>query len=109
MIQTLKMQFKIVIVFALMQIAAGDLIGWNRTRNTAHKHMMVRNKIGDSALVDQYREFYRLQKLHSAVVKNIKKRSVDQVDDEQSEKSKQQPKKKNVRLNRFRNFRKFHA
>ena len=99
------MQFKIVIVLALMQIAAGDLIGWNRTRNTAHKHMLVRNKIGDSALVDQYRQFYRLQKLHSAVVKNIKKRSVDQVDDEHSEK----PKKKNGRLNRFRNFRKFHA
>ena len=99
------MQFKIVIVLALMQIAAGDLIGWNRTRNTAHKHMMVRNKIGDSALVDQYRAFYRLQKLHSAVKKNIKKRSVDQVDDiEHSEKPKQQPKKKNGRLNRFRRF-----
>ena len=103
------MQFKIVIVLALMQIAAGDLIGWNRSRNTAHKHMMVRNKIGDSVLVDQYRAFYRLQKLHSAIVKNIKKRSIDQVDDEHSEKQKQQPKKKNGRLNRFRNFKKFHA
>ena len=82
------MQFKIIIVLALMQIAAGDLIGWNRTRNTAHKHMMVRNKIGDTALIDQYRQFYRLQKLHSAVVKNIKKRSVDQVDDEHSEQPK---------------------
>ena len=103
------MQFKIIIVLALMQIAAGDLIGWNRTRNTAHKHMLVRNKIGDSALVDQYRQFYRLQKLHSAVVKNIKKRSVDQVDAEPAEEPKQEPKKKNGRLNRFRNFRKFHA
>ena len=106
------MQFKIVIVLALMQIAAGDLIGWNRTRNTAHKHMLVRNKIGDSALVDQYRQFYRHQKLHSAVVKNIKKRSVDQVDaepEQAAEESKQEPKKKSGRLNRFRNFRKFHA
>ena len=106
-----KMQFKIAIIMVLMQIAAGDLIGWNRTRNTAHKHMLVRNKFGNTGLIDQYRQFYKIQKLRSAVVKNIKKRSADQLEDEPANtaEQKQQQKVKTGRSNRFRNFRKFHA
>ena len=88
-----------------MQIAAGDLIGWNRTRNTAHKHMLVRNKIGNSALLDQYRKFYQIRKLKEAVAKNIRKRSADPLEDEVTEK----PKLKSSRSNRFQKFRKFHA
>ena len=90
----------------LMHLVTGDLIGWNRTRNTAHKHMLVRNKIGNSALLNQYRQFYQIQKLKSAVVKNKRKRSTIQsnVLDQN-----QQQQRKSGRLNRFANFRKFHT
>ena len=99
------MQFKITIVMILMHFVTGDLIGWNRTRNTAHKHMLVRNKIGNSALLNQYRQFYQIQKLKSAVVKNKRKRSTNQ----SNALDQQQHKQKSGRLNRFANFRKFHT
>ena len=105
-IKVLKMQFQITFLLVLMQIAAGDLIGWNRTRNTAHKHMLVRNKIGNSAILDQYRQFYKIQKLKSAVVRNIRKRSAVQPEDEPIEKPTHQS--KSGRLNRLKKFRNFH-
>ena len=71
----LKMRFHIAIVMIIMSITAGDLIGWNRTRNTAHKHMFVRNKVDTIALLNQYRNFQKIQKLNSLVVKNIGKRA----------------------------------
>jgi len=103
--KSLKMQFQItIIVMVLMQIIASDLIGWNRTRNTAHKHMLVRNKIGNSAFLDQYRQFYQIQKLKCAVAKNIRKRSA-----EQSVKKPRQNQLKSDQFNRQKNFRKFHT
>ena len=77
-LQKMKLQLIIVVIFAIIHIAAGDLIGWNRGRNTAHKHMLVRNKIGNSQIIDQYLQFYnnrnKLQKLQAAIKKNIRTR-----------------------------------
>ena len=88
------MQFQITIVMVLMQITAGDLIGWNRTRNTAHKHMLVRNKIGNSGFLDQYHQFYQIHKLKSAVAKNIRKRSAEHPEDKSIKKPTQNQLKK---------------
>ena len=93
----------------LMHLVKGDLIGWNRTRNTAHKHMLVRNKIGNSALLNQYRQFYQIQKLKSAVVKNKRKRSTDQSNAGDRHQHQQQHKQKSGRFNRLASFRNFHA
>ena len=52
-----------IFVFILTKIAAGDLIGFNRARNTVEKYMFLRNKIDKKSLIEQYREFYEIQKL----------------------------------------------
>ena len=61
---------KLSFVTILFNVAQGDLIGWNRGRNTVSKHMNVRNKIINSNIIDQYRKFYngqhKLQKLEAA-------------------------------------------
>lgn len=57
------MMLKMIIILILTQIAAGDLIGFNRARNTVEKYMFLRNKIHRKSLVEQYREFYEIQKL----------------------------------------------
>ena len=56
------MMLKLIFIFILTQIAAGDLIGFNRARNTVEKYMFLRNKIHRKSLVEQYREFYEIQK-----------------------------------------------
>ena len=62
------MMLKMIFVLILTKIAAGDLIGFNRARNTVEKYMFLRNKIDKKSLIEQYREFYEIQKL-----KKIKK------------------------------------
>ena len=57
------MMLKLIFILILTQIAAGDLIGFNRARNTVEKYMFLRNKIHRKSLVEQYREFYEIQKL----------------------------------------------
>ena len=44
----MKIQLIIAVIFAIIHIAAGDLIGWNRGSYTAHKHMLVQNKTVNS-------------------------------------------------------------
>ena len=99
------MRFHIAVVMIIMSITAGDLIGWNRTRNTAHKHMFVRNKVDTTALLYQYRNFQKIQKLSSLVVKNIEKRAADK----NAGAEQQQEKQKRGRFNRRATFRKFHS
>ena len=57
------MMLKLIFILILTQIAVGDLIGFNRARNTVEKYMFLRNKIDRKPLVEQYHEFYKIQKL----------------------------------------------
>ena len=57
------MMLKLIFIVILTKIAAGDLIGFNRARNTVEKWMFLRNKIDTKSLIDQYRKFYETQKL----------------------------------------------
>ena len=57
------MMLKMLFVIICTKIAAGDLIGFNRARNTVEKYMFLRNKIDKKSLIEQYREFYEIQKL----------------------------------------------
>ena len=99
------MRFHIAVVMIIMSITAGDLISWNRTRNTAHKHMFERNKVVTPALLQQYRNFQKIQKLNSLVVKNIGKRAADK----NARAQQQEEKQKRGRFNRRAAFRKFHS
>ena len=60
---TTKMMLKLIFIVILTKIAAADLIGFNRARNTVEKWMFLRNKIDTKSLIDQYRKFYEIQKL----------------------------------------------
>ena len=57
------MMLKLIFIVILTKIAAADLIGFNRARNTVEKWMFLRNKIDTKSLIDQYRKFYEIQKL----------------------------------------------
>ena len=54
------MNFQVILAFILLNVAYGDLIGWNRGRNTARKHLSSRYK-SNLQIIDQYLKFYKNQ------------------------------------------------
>ena len=91
-------KMNIIAVFTILQFVSGDLIGWNRARNTVYKSRMNGQKNRKSnltPLMNQYNAF-RLVKngvsdLQQLVMKYTKK-------------NKQKPTRQNRRHLRFRHF-----
>ena len=89
---------KIIAILTILQFVSGDLIGWNRARNTVYKSRMngQKNRKSNLApLMNQYNAF-RLVKngvsdLQELVIKYTKK-------------NKQKPTRQNRRNHKFRQF-----
>ena len=73
-------------ILAILQFVSGDLIGWNRARNTVYKSRMnghVNRKSNPTPLMDQY--------IQEKIMKDMKRKQ-------------QQPSRQNRRKLRFRHF-----
>ena len=88
-----------ILIILSIQFVSGDLIGWNRARNTVYKSRFngdVNRKLDVNSLLNQYNTFRLLKNgandLQVKVIKHIKR--------------KQQPTRRNRRNLNFRQFHK---
>ena len=90
-----KMNITIILTF---QFVSGDLIGWNRARNTVYKSRMngESNRKSNLNLMNQYNTFRR--------IKNGKNDLYEQIQKYMAKNQQQNPSRQNRRKFRFRQF-----
>ena len=87
-------------ILAILQFVSGDLIGWNRARNTVYKSRMnghVNRKSNLTPLMDQYNTFRLVKNVEDDIQEKIMK---------YMKRKQQQPSRQNRRKMNFRHFHK---